>query len=71
MIPPRLHDMPASLDVLRGAKAIAVFIDSTPQRVYALNAQRQLPLYREGATICGRKSTLTAWIERQEQLLIR
>ncbi|MEM9870263.1 MAG: hypothetical protein AAF822_03335 [Pseudomonadota bacterium] len=66
MIPPRLHIMPESLDVLRGAKAIAGFLNTSPGRVYRLHRQRLIPLYTEGATLCGRKTTLMAWIERQE-----
>ncbi|WP_299692743.1 hypothetical protein [uncultured Tateyamaria sp.] len=66
MIPPRLHILPESLDVLRGAKAIAGFLNTTPSRVYRLHRAKQLPLFTEGATLCGRKTTLTAWIERQE-----
>jgi hypothetical protein len=66
MIAPRAHNVPARLDVLRGAKAIAVFMETTEKRIYALHGQRLLPLYVEGSTICARKSTLVAWIERQE-----
>jgi hypothetical protein len=41
-------------------------METTEKRIYALHGQRLLPLYVEGSTICARKSTLVAWIERQE-----
>ncbi len=58
--------MPASVDVLRGAGAIAAFMSTTPKRVYALKAQQAFPFFMEGATICARKTTLMAWVEMQE-----
>ncbi len=67
MIAPRLHNLPSDLDVLRGAKAIAGYLNTTPKRVYALKAKGQLPPhFMEGATICARRSTLLAWVQRQE-----
>ncbi|WP_411891931.1 hypothetical protein [Yoonia sp. SDW83-1] len=66
MIAPRLHEMPAKIDVLRGAKEIADFLGTTPGRVYRLHQSRQLRTFTEGATICARKTTLIAYIENQE-----
>ncbi len=66
MIAPRLHQMPASLDVLRGARDIAAFLNTSPARVYKLHRAGQIRTFTEGATICARKSTLIAWIEQQE-----
>jgi hypothetical protein len=66
MIAPCLHNLPKGLDVMRGASAIAEFLNTTPSRIYRLHNSKALPTYTEGATICARKSTLTAWIERQE-----
>ena len=66
MIAPRLHHMPASLDVLRGAKAIAAFLDTSPARIYKLHRAGQITTFMEGATVCARKTTLIAWIEQQE-----
>ncbi|WP_299596604.1 hypothetical protein [uncultured Tateyamaria sp.] len=58
--------MPASLDVLRGAKEIADFLNTTPARIYRLHRERRIRTFMEGATICARKATLMADIERQE-----
>jgi hypothetical protein len=66
VIAPRLHNLPTGLDVMRGAPSIAAFLNTTPSRVYRLHNAHALPTYTEGATICARKSTLLAWIERQE-----
>lgn len=66
MIPPKLHQMPASLDVLRGAQAVADFINTTPRRVYALHQGGSIPTFTEGGTICARKTSLIGWIEQQE-----
>jgi hypothetical protein len=59
--------MPASLDILRGAKAVADFMNTTPRRVYALHREGQIPTFMEGATICARKTSLIGWIKKQER----
>ncbi|MCZ7641872.1 MAG: hypothetical protein M5U33_02770 [Pseudorhodoplanes sp.] len=33
---------------------------------YATDAKARMPVFRIGAIICARKSTLLEWIERQE-----
>ncbi len=66
MIAPRLQQMPASLDVLRGAPAIAAFLNTSKGRIYRLHKDKHIPTFMEGATICARKTTLMGWIERQE-----
>jgi hypothetical protein len=64
---------PLSADLLRGAEEIAGFMfgDRTERRqVYHLasevRAEDRLPLFRLGATLCARKSTLLAWIAQRE-----
>lgn len=56
-------------DLLRGAGAIAEFMfgDRRKRRqVYHLAQAGQLPVFKLGATLCARRSTLVAWIEAQE-----
>lgn len=61
---------PLSEDLLRGADEIAKFIYGTARRrrsVYHLAENHGLPVFRFGALICARRSTLEAWIIRQEK----
>ena len=54
-------------DLLVGADQIAEFLFGDPERrtrVYHLC--HELPLFRMGALLCGRKSKLIDWVERQE-----
>ena len=56
-------------DLMRGAEAIAEFMFGDPRRrrqVYHLVHRGELPVFRLGATLCARRSTLIAWIEAQE-----
>ena len=56
-------------DLLLGAGAIAEFMfgDNRKRRqVYHLAQTNKLPVFKLGATICARRSTLVAWIEAQE-----
>jgi hypothetical protein len=56
-------------DLLRGADAIAEFMFGDRKRrrqVYHLVQRGELPVFRLGATLCARRSTLVAWIEAQE-----
>jgi hypothetical protein len=57
-------------DLLEGAEEIARFMFGSPdkrRRVYHLAARSDLPLFRLGEVICGRRSTLLAWIAKQEK----
>ncbi len=57
-------------DLLEGAEAIARFMFGSAdkrRRVYHLAARSDLPLFRLGEVICGRRSTLLAWIAEQEK----
>jgi hypothetical protein len=59
-----------SADLLHGAEAIALFLfgsEKQRRKVYHLADNHGLPVFRMGATICGRKSTLLKWIEEQER----
>ncbi len=58
-----------SEDLLRGAEQIAMFMFGDPKmrrQVYHLAQAGQLPVFKLGAILCARRSTLLAWIEAQE-----
>ncbi|HET7085385.1 MAG TPA: hypothetical protein VFI23_11485 [Rhizomicrobium sp.] len=57
-------------DLLEGAAEIAQFIFGTAderRRVYHLAHIGQIPCFRMGGVLIGRKSTLLAWISQREQ----
>lgn len=56
-------------DILKGAASIAAFLLGSPSRrreIYYLVERRGLPVFRLGAMICARRSTLMDWMARQE-----
>lgn len=55
-----------SADLLRGADAIAAFLGFPRRAIYHAVSKGHLPSFRIGETVCARKSTLTAWIQKQE-----
>lgn len=57
---------PLADDMLRGAAEIAAFLGFKERQVYHLSDGR-LPVFRIGAILCARKSTLTEWIAEQER----
>jgi hypothetical protein len=61
-------------DILRGAAAIAGFLhgdEGKRKKVYHAIEKRRLPHFRDGLTICARRSTLLAWIAEQEAASLR
>lgn len=68
--------MPLADDLMRGADEIRRFIfgeasdqkqaESDTRAVYHLASKGQLGLFKLGGVLCGRKSTILKWIERQE-----
>ena len=59
-------------DLLRGADEVARFVFGSPKHrrkiyYYATDAKTRMPVFRIGAVICARKSTLIEWIEQQER----
>lgn len=54
------------IDLLSGADSIAAFMGIKARRVYHLVETQRLPVFRLGATLCARKSTLLQWIEQME-----
>ncbi len=67
--PPALSD-----DLIQGAEGIADFIFGDPEekrKVYHLASEvkpeDRLPIFKLGAIICARRSTLLAWIAERER----
>lgn len=63
-------------DLLRGGRPIARFVFGNDgaeyrRKIYYLAETERLPVFRLGKTLCGRKSTLRAWIAGQERVSIR
>jgi len=57
---------PIAADMLKGADEIAAFTGFDRRSVYHFASKGGLPVFRVGALICARKSTLLAWIIEQE-----
>ncbi len=53
--------------LLMGAAAIAAFMGITRRQAYRLVYDTDLPTFRLGGTVAARKTSLTAWLARQEQ----
>ena len=65
------ENFPVAKDMLNGASAIAQFLGWTRRRLYyEADSSRihktQLPVFRIGATLSARKSSLLRWIADQE-----
>jgi hypothetical protein len=63
--------LPLAEDLMTGADAIAVFMfgdatEANRRRVYHSADKLGLPCFKLGGTLCARRSTILAWIERQE-----
>lgn len=64
--------LPLSDDLMTGAEAISKFMfgdatDTNKRRVYHASDKLGLPTFRLGGTLCARRSTILAWIAKQEQ----
>jgi hypothetical protein len=72
-LPPNGEALPSGsfdADLLEGADEIATFLFGSPKRrrtVYHLTEKSRLPVFRLGAVLCARRSTLTAWVAEQER----
>ena len=55
-----------SADLLHGADEIRKFTGLDRRSVYNLAQTSRIPVFRMGAVICARKSTLLRWIAEQE-----
>lgn len=51
-------------DMLQGAEEIGAFMGLDPRQVY--HQRKRLPVFKIGALICARKSTILRWIAEQE-----
>lgn len=53
-------------DLLLGANTIAKFLGVTPRQVYRLVYDDIIPSFKAGGTVAARKSSLIAWMAREE-----
>lgn len=53
-------------DVLKGAEEIAAFLGEDKRSVFYQISRGNIPHYRIGTAIRARRSTLAAWVARQE-----
>ena len=53
-------------DLLIGAAAIAHFLGVTPRQVYWLTEKHLPPTFKLGRSIAARRSSLTAWLDDEE-----
>jgi hypothetical protein len=65
------HSSSLAGDLLHGADAIALFVFGHVKHRrkiyhYASDARVRMPVFRIGAALCARKSTLLRWIAEQE-----
>lgn len=56
-----------SRDLLVGADVIADYLGVRKRQIYHAAERNYLPLFRFGALICARKSTLTKWVEELDR----
>jgi hypothetical protein len=55
-----------ALDLLYGVPKIAAFLGLTQKATYHLAASRRIPTFKIGATVCARRASLVAALERLE-----
>jgi hypothetical protein len=55
---PMSDTMQATADLLYGVPAIAAFLGITPAAVYHLAAQRRIPTFKVGKTVCARRARI-------------
>lgn len=63
--------LPLAQDLMSGAGPIALFIfgdesETSRRKVYYAADKLGLPCFKLGGTLCARRSTILAWIEKQE-----
>lgn len=69
-VPPNGEALPSTslaADMLRGADAIACFLGLSRRQVYHLTETARLPVFKLGAVLCARRSSLLGWIEERER----
>lgn len=53
-------------DLLQGADDIAKFMGLSRRQAYHLAAAGRIPVFKMGAIVCARRSTILSWIAEQE-----
>ena len=65
-----MNEIELSDDLLEGADAIGAFMGWPPRRVYYMAERGRWPIFRNGATLTARKTTLRRHIEDQEKAVV-
>lgn len=63
---PESDRMELNQDLLVGAVAISAYCGLTRWQVYKAIRRGDLPIFKLGALVCARRSTLLRWIEAKE-----
>jgi hypothetical protein len=71
-LPTEQEDAALADDLLRGGRAIALFLfgsdsDAARKKVYHLAQYSRLPTFKLGGLLCARRTVLRAWIAAQEK----
>ena len=57
----------ATGELLYGVRSIAEYLGVTERRALYLAEKRAFPFWKEGRTICARRSTIKAWLDERER----
>ncbi len=57
--------------LLYGARAIADYLGISERRALYLAEKGSLPFWKDGRTICARRSTVAAWLDERERAAMR
>jgi hypothetical protein len=58
--------LPETADLLYGVPAISRFLGLKPAAVYHLVAEKKIPAFKIGKTVCARRASLLEAFERME-----
>ncbi len=61
-----MHQRFAAGELLYGCRAVADYLGIKPRQALYLIEAGRLPVFREGRTICTRRSTLDAWLAHRD-----
>jgi hypothetical protein len=61
-----MTDMPQP-EVLHGARAIADFLGVSEKAVYHMAERKRIPTFKLGKTLCARRSSILAAMDKLEQ----
>jgi len=62
-----MDDKPTTSDLLYGVEDIAGFLGVTKRAAYHLVERKRIPFFKIGRTLCARRSSLLAAMDRMEE----